>query len=177
MIDRPEWREALLLLGGILYRQGLEKVDGLISAALGKLGEQAWLPDQARYAGLLRSMVRDLRPLNYQPADTRYQQTMDALLDIFGAAYGIEFSERLEAAESLGQAGDPGLRKDNWITIEGGGQGNLKPFHIARYPVTAEEYRRIMEDEGYQNERWWQAGGFAGKNKPEYWDEQVQHPS
>ena len=44
---------------------------------------------------------------------------MDAVLGIFDAdkAYTIEFSVRLEAAEALGQAGDPRLRQDNWVTI------------------------------------------------------------
>jgi predicted NACHT family NTPase len=38
-IYKPEWREVVLLLGGVLYRQGLEKVDGLVSALLEKLGQ------------------------------------------------------------------------------------------------------------------------------------------
>jgi len=101
---------------------------------------------------------------------------MDAVLGIFDAdkAYAIEFSVRLEAAEALGQTGDPRLRQDNWVTIEGGGPASLKPFQIGRYPVTVEEFRRFVEDEGYQSERWWQAGGFGEKSEPEYWDAQVR---
>jgi hypothetical protein len=115
-IYKPEWREVALLLGGVLYRQGPEKVDGLVSAMLEKLGLRATLAQEARCAGLLGSIVRDLRPLNYQPADPRYQRTMDAVLGIFDAdkAYAIEFEVRLEAAEALGLAGDPRLRQDNW---------------------------------------------------------------
>jgi hypothetical protein len=183
-IYKPEWREVVLLLGGVLFRQGLEKVDGLISAVLEEL---YWCPaplypslaEQARYAGLLGAMVRDLQPFNYQPADPRYQQTMDAVLGIFDAdkAYAIEFPVRLEAAEALGQAGDPRLRQDNWITIEADGPAGLKPFQIGRYPVTVEEYRRFVEDEGYQNKRWWQAGGFGEDTEPRHWDEQVQYPN
>jgi hypothetical protein len=178
-IYRPEWREVVLLLGGVLYRQGLEKVGGLVSAVLRKLGELPSLAEQARCAGLLGAVVRDLRPFNYQPADPRYQRTMDAVLKIFDAdkAYGIEFHVRLEAAEALGQAGDPRLRQDNWITIRGGGPARLKPFQIGRYPVTVEEFRQFVEDEGYQNERWWRAGGFGQDTEPAGWDEQVQHPN
>jgi hypothetical protein len=136
-IYKPEWREVVLLLGGVLYRQGLEKVDGLVSAVLEKLGEVAFLPKRARCAGLLGTIVRDLRPFNYKPTDPRYEQTMDAVVGIFDAdkAYAIGFPVRLEAAEALGQSGDPRLRQDNWITIEGGGPAGLKPFQIARYPV------------------------------------------
>jgi formylglycine-generating enzyme required for sulfatase activity len=84
---------------------------------------------------------------------------------------------RLEAAEALGQAGDPRLRPDNWVMIEGGGPNRRKPFQIARYPVTVQEYRRFVDDDGYQNERWWRAGGFGEKTEPRGWDEQVQHPN
>ena len=178
-IYKPEWREVVLLLGGVLYRQGLEKVDGLVSTALGNLGENPSLAEQARCAGLLGGMVRDLQPFNYQPADPRYQRTMDAVLAVFDAdkAYSIEFPVRLEAAEALGQADDPRLRQNNWIPIEGGGPANLKPFQIARYPVTVEEYRRFVEDEGYLNERWWQAGGLGANKQPDEWDAQALHPN
>jgi len=178
-VYKPEWREVVLLLGGVLYRQGLEKVDGFVSAVLEKLGEHPGLAQQARCAGLLGSVVRDLQPFNYQPADPRYQRTMDAVLGIFDAdkAYAIEFPVRLEAAEALGQAGDPRLRQDNWIAIEGGGPKRLKAFRIGRYPVTVEEYLRFVEDEGYQNERWWRAGGRGEWTEPRDWDQQVQHPN
>jgi hypothetical protein len=178
-VYKLEWREVALLLGGVLYRQGLEKVDGLISAVLEKLGERPSLAEQARCAGLLGAMVRDLRPFHYQPADARYQRTMAAVLGIFDAdkAYAIEFVVRLFAAEALGQAGDPRLRQDNWIMIEGGGPVGPRPFRMARYPVTVEEYRRFVDDDGYQNERWWGAGGFGKNIGPENWDGQVQHPN
>jgi hypothetical protein len=178
-VYKLEWREVVLLLSGVLYRQGLEKVDGLVSAVLGSLDDLPWLFQQARWAGLLGAIVRDLEPFNYQPADPRYQQTMDAVLGIFDAdkAYDIPFRVRLEAAEALGQAGDPRLREDNWITIEGGGPANPEPFQIARYPVTVEEYSHFVADEGYQNERWWRAGGFGDCAEPVYWDQQVIHPN
>jgi hypothetical protein len=177
-IYKPEWREVALLLGGVLHKQGKDKMDGLVSALLEK-GECPSLAQQVRCAGLLGAMVRDLRPFNYQPADPRYQRTMDAVLGIFDVdkAYDIEFSVRLEAAEALGQAGDPRLRHDNWITIEGGGPANPKPFQIGRYPVTVEEYRHFVEDEGYQNESWWRARGFGQNTEPRDWDEQLLHPN
>ena len=176
-IYKPEWREVVLLLGGVLYRQGLEKIDGLVSAVLENLERR--LPIQARCAGLLGAMVRDLTPFNYRPADPLYQAIMDAVLGIFDAdkAHTIPFPVRLEAAEGLGQSGDPRLQQDNWIPIEGGGPSGPQPFKIARYPVTVEQYRRFVEDDGYQNERWWQAGGFGKNKQPDDWNEQVQHPS
>ena len=66
-------------------------------------------------------------------------------------------------------AGDPRLAKDNWVRIEG--------FEIARYPVTVQEYRAFVEDDGYQNEQWWGAGGFGQWSEPGNWEEEQKHPS
>ena len=122
-IHKPEWREVVLLLAGILHvKQGVEKVDGLFSAVLDQLGKKPSLMERARCVGLLGALVRDLTPLDYKPADPRYQRTLDDVMGIFDAdkSKGLEFQVRLEAAEALGQAGDPRLAEDNWITIEAG---------------------------------------------------------
>src|SRR5207253_5710984 len=84
-VYKPEWREAALLLAGVLVRQGEERVDGLFAALLDRLGERPALAEQARCAGLLGAMVRDLQPLEYQPADPRYAGVLDAVLGIFEA--------------------------------------------------------------------------------------------
>src|SRR5271157_1016183 len=112
---QPEWREVILLLAGVLYHQGPERVDGMVAAILDRLGsrldsKQA-LGEQARAVGLLGAVVRDLAPVRYQPGDARYKQALDAVLGIFDAkkAHSIDFNVRLEAAEALGQAGDPRL--------------------------------------------------------------------
>ena len=204
---QPEWREVVLLLAGVLIRQGRGKVDGLFSAVLDRLGGKPSLADQARCAGLLGAMVRDLTPLGYQPADPRYREVLDAVLGIFDAkkAAAIDFKIRLEAAEALGQAGDPRLgREENWITIEGGTfrmgaqktdpkqpnydpeaydheapvhEVSVKTFQIAKYPVTVADYQRFVESEGYLDERWWTAGGFGKTSKPHAWEEQIAHPN
>lgn len=119
---QPEWREVALLLAGVLYHQDPERVDGMITAVLDRLGKRPSLADQAHCVGLLGACVRDLTPVHYQPADVRYKQALDAVLAIFDHenAMQVDFQARLEAAEALGQAGDPRLREDNWIKIEAG---------------------------------------------------------
>jgi formylglycine-generating enzyme required for sulfatase activity len=207
---QPEWREVILLLAGVLYHQGPERVDGMVASILDRLdsrldNKQA-LGEQARSVGLLGAIVRDLAPVRYQPGDERYKRALDAVLGIFDAdkARSVDFNVRLEAAEALGQAGDLRLGKDNWIPIAAGkflmgaqkadpskpnydaeaGKDEspvhevyLKEFQIGRYPVTVEEYRRFVDDEGYSNERWWKDGGFGEQNRPEHWDDQVLHPN
>ncbi len=39
------------------------------------------------------------------------------------------------------------------------------------------EYQRFVEDEGYQDERWWRAGGFGECSATEAWDDQLPYPS
>ena len=206
-IYKPEWREVVLLLAGILrVKQGVEKVDGLFSAVLDQLGKKPSLAGRARCVGLLGALVRDLTPLDYKPADPRYQGTLDDVMGIFDTdkSKGIEFQVRLEAAEALGQAGDPRLAEDNWITIEGGSflmgaqkespsepnydkeapdrespvhEVKLDGYRIARYPVTVQEYGRFIEDGCYTEERHWQAGGFGESERPPEWDDQLRHPT
>ena len=44
---------------------------------------------------------------------------------------------------------------------------HLDAYQIGRYPVTVEEDPRFVDDDGYQDERWWRAGGFAADTDPE----------
>jgi len=206
-LHRPEWREVMLLLGGILgVKQGRGKVDGLFTAVLGLVGPRATLSEKARCAGLLGAILADLRPLAYEPTDERYRQILDSVKGIFDPrrSAGIEFGVRLEAAEALGQAGDPRLREDNWATVPAGKflmgaqkrnkskpnydpeadrdespvrEIELKTYQIGRYPVTVEEYRRFLEDDGYQDEQWWKSGGPGERTQPTDWDEQLEHPN
>ncbi len=173
---RPEWRETVLLLAGVLrVKQGKAKVDGVAAAILDRAGFE--LADQARAADLLSAIVNDLKPFDYQPPDpARYQALMDATLGVFEreSVERIDFSVRLAAAEALGRAGDPRLSRDNWIRIEGGKSG-LKSFEIGKYPVTVREYARFVEAGGYRDQRWWKAGGFGDETQPTAWEEQIEH--
>ena len=63
---RPEWREVVLLLAGVLHQQGRPKVDGLIKLALDRLGPRPTLAEAARSAGLLGAVLRDLEALDYE---------------------------------------------------------------------------------------------------------------
>ncbi len=173
---RPEWRETVLLLTGVLHEQGKAKVDGVAAAILDRAGSR--LADQARAADLLGAIVNDLKPFDYQPPDhDRYQALMDATLGVFEreSVKRVEFAVRLAAAEALGQAGDPRLSRENWIRIEGG-KSVLKSFEVGKYPVTVQEYARFTEAGGYQDKQWWK-WGVGKRTQPSDWDTQKEHPN
>ncbi len=123
-LHRPEWRETVLLLAGVLYHQGIDRVDAMISAVLDGLDQQPTLTDQARVVGLLGAAVADLAPVNYQPADPRYRQTLDAVMAIFRPDSDVPIDQAIAAADVLGQAGDPRFadrrRHENQIPIAAG---------------------------------------------------------
>ena len=206
-IYKPEWREVVLLLAGVLLvKQGVEKVDGLFTNVLDKLGKKPSLADRARCVGLLGAIVRDLKALNYRPTDPRYASTLDSVLGIFDPIKSrrISIELRIAAAEALGQAGDPRLAENNWVSIptcqfsmgaqsKNPAESNYDPeaseneapvhevhldaYQIGRYPVTVQEYRIFMNDDGYQNTTWWKFGGFSAKSQPNQWEEQQLYPN
>ncbi len=120
---RPEWRETVLLLAGVLHHQGVRRVDAMFSAILDGLDQDASLAGQARCLGLLGAAVRDLTPVSYKPADRRYQRLADEVMGIFDAerSRSVDVRVAIAAAEALGQAGDPRLADraldTNWVDI------------------------------------------------------------
>lgn len=203
-VYEADWREVVLLLAGILrVRQGHQKVDALFESVLNNLGRNPSLAQQARCVGLLGAIVRDLRVFGYEASDPRYRTMLESVLGMFDpAGEKVAFKFRLEAAEALGEAGDPRIVSDNWITIPasefqmsaqdilvsepnddleaisgGGAVQYLNPYQIGRYPVTVQEYRRFVEAGGYYDTRWWSGGGFGYRSEPQGWHDQMLHPN
>jgi formylglycine-generating enzyme required for sulfatase activity len=209
-IHQPEWREMVLLLAGVLHHHGHRRVERMFGTILDLLPQDAALAEQARCAALLGAAVQDLAPLKYKPTDARYQQLFDAVFGVFERECSARVPIRvaIEAAEALGQAGDPRLtgaqRERNWITIQAGeflmgsqkddpSKPNYDPgtygdegpvhtvwldeFRIGRYPVTVAEFARFVVQGGYQDRRWWTAGGYSDQSSPDEWEEQLQHPN
>lgn len=191
-IHKPEWRETVMLYGGLLYNVGPPKVEALLRNLLDKMGKQPSLANRAKCVGLMGALLPDL--VGYTVADKRYNESLRLVMDIFDVekSKSVPFQDRLAAAEALGQAGDPRLRKHEWVTIPAarnywiGAQSkdpkgrnydeeaygdeplrkvNLAPFRIAKFPVTVAQYLTFVEE------------GTAPNREPENWDEQQEHPN
>jgi formylglycine-generating enzyme required for sulfatase activity len=191
-IYQPEWRETVLLYGGLLYNVGPPKVEALLRKLLDKMGKQPSLANRAKCVGLIGALLPDL--MGYTVADKRYDESLRLVMDIFDAEKSkrVPFQDRLAAAEALGQAGDPRLAKHAWVKIpaardywigtqNGDPKGrnydeeafgdeplrkvNLAPFRIGKYPVTVAQYLTFVEE------------GTAPNREPGNWDEQQEHPN
>lgn len=120
-----DWREVVLLLAGTLHQQGRAKVDGLVSTILDGQSASPGLADQARCAGLLGSVLCDLKPADYQVSDSRYAGLLHSVMAIFDRerSQSVPIETRIAAADALGQAGDVRIdfnQEDYWITISAG---------------------------------------------------------
>lgn len=109
----------------MLYQQGRQKVDGLIATAIESLGSTATLSDQARCAGVLAAVIRDLQPYQYEPALPEYIELQTQVKAIFDPerSASIAITERIAAADGLDPSSDPRLDPEHahyWIDIPAG---------------------------------------------------------
>ena len=202
----PEWRETLLLLAGVLHSQSPDRVDALVKLILDELRDPVRLRDCARAVGLVGAILQDLRAVNYRVSDPRYEANLRRALGVFDrdAVREVEFDIRLAAAEAIGQAGDPRLKADNWVRVEGDAfwmgaqkenpkgrnfdpeahddvapvhQAQVYPFLLARYPAMVEEFAGFVDAGGYRDEKHWRLGGYGRYPEPDNWRAQLRHPS
>ncbi|MFZ5515698.1 MAG: SUMF1/EgtB/PvdO family nonheme iron enzyme [Candidatus Zhuqueibacterota bacterium] len=206
ILHDPDWREVLLLFAGVLYGQGVDKVDNFFRAILDKVEENKDLGSRARCVGIIGGMLRDLSPFKYEIKDPRFKKMLNNVMAIFDKekARNIDVKTRLEAADALGQAGDPRLNETDWVKIPAGSflmgaqkENKAKPnynesaqewespvhevklsaFKISRYLVTVGQYRQFVENDGYQNRAYWTNGGWEQFTEPKDWEQQLVFPS
>ena len=128
----PEWREMMTLMAGCLRRNhGVEHTDQLIAQILDWLDQQgpaSKLASQARCAGLIGVMARDLAQMNYQVSDSRYGALLQDVMAIFDPkrVAQVAIQDRIEAADALASVDDPRLdrnRPDYWVAFPADPQG------------------------------------------------------
>ncbi|SPF32215.1 exported hypothetical protein [Candidatus Sulfopaludibacter sp. SbA4] len=205
------WRETVLLLAGELKSSGGNRdVNDFLTEMLNQAeGLSASLTERARCVGLMGLLLKDLDAWHYSMTEDlskRYKAMLAHVEEIFDEekAYQTPFEVRLEAANALGQAGDPRLERNNRVPLSGGrfwigaqkddpGAPNfdpdaydnespvkeveVAPFSIARYPVTVADYERFIGEQGYTTKEYWHAGGFGEFPEPEAWEEQLEYPN
>ena len=200
-LDDPQWQETVALLPGTLFDEGGDlRVDALLRRVL------ALLPSTTRRgvdnllsrvpgmriknplvmdAGIAGTMGRLLEPMSayqYKPPEeiqSTYTQVRDRALDVFTlkGAKQVPIHTRIDAAEALGWAGDPRLQTLHLIEVpETGG------WSLGKYPVTVAEYQAFVDQDGYQEQRWWDAAGWQQREQEEWkspggWDSQSLHPN
>ncbi|MCY2963747.1 MAG: SUMF1/EgtB/PvdO family nonheme iron enzyme, partial [Planctomycetota bacterium] len=121
-VYQSEWNEVMALLASVLHGFGKDMVDNLIGKLITRLGPGAELVDEARCAGLVGVMLRDLRPSNYQPPNTQFDELLHRVTAIFDRdrCSGVPVTIRIAAADALAQVGDARIdvtRTDYWVTI------------------------------------------------------------
>ncbi|RQW04630.1 NACHT domain-containing protein [candidate division KSB1 bacterium] len=120
-----EWRELVLLLSGVLYKQGEAKINHLIDDIMGQCLKPAShknLPQIARTVALLGGMVRDLSPFDFKPANPNYHTITQSVMGIFEPQTfrQIPVQVRIQAADALAKVGDTRLEPAPMILIPGG---------------------------------------------------------
>jgi formylglycine-generating enzyme required for sulfatase activity/DNA polymerase III delta prime subunit len=144
-----EWREVMLLLSGVLYKSGIDKVNNLITTIIDKEVEETNLSLLARKVGLLGGMVNDLSPFDFQPSDKRYKSIVRSVMGIFEKETFRSTSVRIriEAADALGRVGDPRFDKeeDLWVPVPAG------TFWMGaqRYDPKGQDYDSEASDEEF----------------------------
>ncbi len=203
---RPEWRETMVLLAGLLHRK--DQVDGFFKAVLDAMEKKLWTPltERAQGVDLIARALEALKRHGYVLRDQRYHKQVRRLLEIFEveSARKNRLGPRLKSAEALGLAGDPRLSMENWIEVPPGSfwmgaqrehirsrnydpeaprhEGPVKQvtvdgFELGRYPVTVKEYREFVDQGGYSNPEFWDNRRYKLFRTPEGWAEQQRHPN
>ena len=122
-----EWREVILLLGGVLHKQGKGRINYLINSII-EAGPQEsnhnTLPELAKEVALLGGIVQDLSPYKFEPSNPRYKEITQSVMGIFDKAAfrSIPVQVREEAADALGRVGDPRFDREQglWVRIPAG---------------------------------------------------------
>jgi hypothetical protein len=171
------------LLPGVLFDEGGGgRVDLLLRRVTALRQEPATLATDARMFGIMGRILGPMSTYQYKPPpeiEALYQNLRDRIMSIFereGAAR-VPVKTRIEAAEALGQAGDPRLDDDSFIEVPGTGGVSL-----GKYSVTVQEYQVFVDAGGYQEAKYWDEEGWRlrseqGWSEPDQWDQQLDHPN
>ena len=176
-LKNPWWEEALLLYIGLMNLEMKKQSNEVVREMLKKR--------QTRLQFLGARALRDFQhSKREEPVVTTAGKKLVALIDS-----NSSLEDRFEAGDILGILGDTRISRDNMVLIPEGEftrgstehdrekpirQIYLDEFKIGKYPVTNEEFKVFIHDNGYGNKEFWTAEGWQWKEKnkisePVYW--------
>ncbi len=180
-LDDLQWRETVDLLPGVLFDEGGGgRVDLLLRQVIALREEPVTLATDARFFGIMGRILGPMTTYQYKPPpeiEALYQDLRERILPKREGAVNVSVKTRIEAAEALGQGGDPRLDGDSFIAVPGTGEVSL-----GKYPVTVQEYQVFVDANGYQEPTYWDEEGWRLRgerswSEPDRWDEQLGHPN
>ncbi|MFN8443770.1 MAG: SUMF1/EgtB/PvdO family nonheme iron enzyme [Caldilineaceae bacterium] len=184
-IDQENWREAIFLALGYLisvrgqYHTALTLFDELLSeeaAADLNFDERWWRRVLLLGEGYTRLLgEQKASEVEEKALFKRVTQRIPHLLTSMMQDRAQPTRNRLEAGLLLSDLNidPPGL--DSFIEIPG-----LK-LQIGKYPVTNKQFRRFVDDDGYEEQGWWSEEGWSERqegnwSEPRYWnDDRFNH--
>jgi predicted MPP superfamily phosphohydrolase/energy-coupling factor transporter ATP-binding protein EcfA2 len=162
-LENPWWEEALLLYTGLMNLEMKKPSNEVVQEMLKKR--------QSRIQLLGARALRDFQPSKRE--EVVIIAAGKKLIALIESKASLE--ERFEAGEILGILGDPRLKPPPMVNVEAGEftMGSkesedeqpihrvyLDEFMIGKYPVTNEEFKAFIVDNGYKNKALWTSEGW-----------------
>jgi formylglycine-generating enzyme required for sulfatase activity/energy-coupling factor transporter ATP-binding protein EcfA2 len=162
------WEEALLLYTGLMNLEMKKQSNEVVREMLKKR--------QTRLQLLGARALRDFQhSKREEPVVITAGKKLIALIDS-----NVSLEDRFEAGEILGVLGDSRIKIPPMVSVEAGeftmGSDEYKseqPIHrvyldafmIGKYPVTNEEFKSFMSDDGYKKKEFWTPEGWQWREE------------
>ena len=184
------WEETILLYTGLVSLERKKRSNDIVKEILKAKQED---DNIKRRLWLLGSKaLRDFQPSKRDEKIVTLAR--DKLYELIESNASLE--DRFEAGEIVGALDDLRIKADNMVLVKGGrftrGSGKgaadtypeekpqrkiyLDEFMIGKYPVTNEEFKKFIDDGGYNRAAFWTREGWQWREKskifePAYWHE------
>lgn len=187
-LEKEWWEEALLLYAGFTSLDRKRDSNAMVETILAAGEKKKKSGNRLRL--LAGKALCDFQAGKREPQVV--SRVRQALYSIMESKAAVE--ERFRAGEIVGGLGDIRIPPDSMKMalvpagefIRGSNKGYdnaiperriyLDAFEIGIYPVTNQEFKRFVEDKGYQMKKYWTPEGWAWRNKenitePLYWND------